>query len=401
MTKLLVDGKNAFPEIIECMRNARNSIHINMFIWRDDAIGNRLAEEVLAAAERGVSVTISKDTYGTVCEHAEEAGTSFFHKRMSLADKIKVAALKIMYRPAIVRGAKDSGSELYRKIMSHPHITVEADTFKADHSKFYIFDDETLILGGINIEDKENGADMSGRFYQDYMIRLDGAEYVELFKKMREYGLAGVLPETVASAESASAAPAEPAFPALPLFFGINRKFADGARIFDLEQMYLSMINACQKELTVVMAYFSALPSFVDAICAAAERGVKVTLVIPGRANFQDDSNKRAVYRIMKRVNARLSDNAGGSVTLWFSPKMLHTRLVATESIISFGSCNITKKAFNQLDELNAFIRAEMTDLYAEVMESVLTTIAGSAQITSVREIRYNPLVAFLESFLV
>lgn len=393
MAKLLVDGKNAFPEIIACMRNAQKSIHINMFIWRDDAIGNRLAEEVLAAAERGVSVTISKDTYGTVCEHAEEAGTSFFHKRMSLADKIKVAALKNMYHPAIVSGAKDSESELYRKIMSHPLIKVEADGFKADHSKFYIFDDETLILGGINIEDKENGADMSGRVYQDYMIRLDGAEYVALFKKTREQGLAGVL--------SASATPASSAFPDLPLFFGVNRKFSDGARIFDLEQMYLSMINACQKELTIVMAYFSALPSFVRAICAAAERGVKVTLVIPARANFQDDSNKSAVYRIMKNVNRRLCVSSGGSVTLWFSPKMLHTKLVATESLVSFGSCNITKKAFYQLDELNVFIRAELSDLYAEVMKSVQTTIAGSTQITSVREIRYNPFMAFLESFLV
>ena len=395
MTKLLVDGKNAFPEIIECMRKAQKSIHINMFIWRDDAIGNRLAEEVLAAANRGVKITISKDTYGSVCEHAEEAGTSFFHKRMSIAEKVKVATLKIMYRPAIVRGAEDGESELYRKIMTHPNISVEADVFKADHSKFYIFDDETLILGGVNIEDKENGMDMSGRVYQDYMIRLDGAEYVALFKETREQGLAAVLSET------AGTAPAACAFPALPLFFGINRKFAGGKRIFDLEQMYLSMINGCQKELTVVMAYFSALPSFVNAICAAAERGVKVTLVIPARANFQDDSNKRAVCRIMKQADRRLCESSGGSVTLWFSPKMLHTKLIATESIISFGSCNITKKAFNQLDELNAFIKAELTDLYAEVMESVQVTIAGSTQITSVGKITYNPFVAFLESFLV
>lgn len=392
MTKLLVDGKNAFPEIIECMKNAQKSIHINMFIWRDDAIGNRLAEEVLAAANRGVKVTISKDTYGSVCEHAEEAGTSFFHKRMSIAEKVKVATLKIMYRPAIVHGAEDGESELYRKIMSHPNISVEADVFKADHSKFYIFDDETLILGGVNIEDKENGMDMSGRLYQDYMIRLDGAEYVSLFKTTRENGLSSVLPAGVQNAGT---------FPTHPLFFGINRKFPCGARIFDLEQMYLSMINGCQKELTIVMAYFSALPAFVRAICAAAERGVKVTLVIPGKANFQDDSNKKTVCLIMKQADRRLCESSGGSVTLWFSPKMLHTKLVATESVISFGSCNITKKAFNQLDELNAFIKAELTDLYTEILQSVQATIAGSTQVASYTEIKYNPFVAFLESFLV
>ena len=47
---------------------------------------------------------------------------------------------------------------------------IKKDTFKADHSKYYIIDD-TLILGGINIEDKENGSDRQGREYQDYMIK--------------------------------------------------------------------------------------------------------------------------------------------------------------------------------------------------------------------------------------
>ena len=40
---LLVDGKNAFPEILSCIESAQKSLVINMFIWRDDAIGNRLA----------------------------------------------------------------------------------------------------------------------------------------------------------------------------------------------------------------------------------------------------------------------------------------------------------------------------------------------------------------------
>ena len=41
--KLLVDGKQAFPSNIKEIENASKNIFINMFIWRDDVIGNKIA----------------------------------------------------------------------------------------------------------------------------------------------------------------------------------------------------------------------------------------------------------------------------------------------------------------------------------------------------------------------
>ena len=70
---LLVNGKAAFPEIIRCIEQAKASIEINMFIWRDDNLGNRMAEAVLAAANRGVKVFLSIDRYGVVLESAKRA----------------------------------------------------------------------------------------------------------------------------------------------------------------------------------------------------------------------------------------------------------------------------------------------------------------------------------------
>ena len=63
---LLVNGEKAFPEIIRCIENAATSVEINMFIWRDDSIGNRMAEAVLRAADNGAQVYISVDRYGVV-----------------------------------------------------------------------------------------------------------------------------------------------------------------------------------------------------------------------------------------------------------------------------------------------------------------------------------------------
>lgn len=366
---LLTDGKEAFPEILRCIAAAQRTIRINMFIWRDDEIGNRVAAAILAAAERGVRVELSVDRYGVVLEKAEECKRSFFHKRQSLTEKLKTAALELLYpMPGAPKCARDEETELYRAIMNHPNIRVEKDKFKADHSKFYIFDDEILILGGINIEDKENGADLQGRVYQDYMVKMEGQEYVAAFLAKRERG------EDTGDG----------------YFFGVNVK--EPQRRFDMERLYLTMIGEAQKELVITMAYFSPLPQFVEAIVAAHRRGVRVTLLVPERANFQNDSNRKTVRKLLK-----MTDNG---ITVYFSPKMVHTKLVANENWVSFGSTNITKKAFRQLDELNLFLprRSETAE---QLMASVRENHALSCVVTDWREVKYNRLLAWLEGFLV
>ena len=363
---LLVDGREAFPEILRCIRRAERSIRINMFIWRDDEIGNRIAAAVLAAAERGVQVDISVDRYGVVLEKAEECKRSFFHKQQTLAEKVKTAALELLYpMPGAPKRARDVESTLYRAIMAHPNIRVERDTFKADHSKFYIFDGETVIMGGINIEDKENGQDMQGRVYQDYMVKLEGRQYVE--------GLLAALEGKVGDG-----------------CFGANVK--EPVRRFDMERLYLDMMDEAQEELVITMAYFSPLPRFMEAIAAAHRRGVRVTLLVPERANFQNDTNRKTVKKLLE-----MTENG---ITVYFSPKMVHTKLVANENWVSFGSTNITKKAFRQLNELNFFLRRG-SDAAEALMASVRENHALSRQVRCGRQVRYNALLAWLEGFLV
>ena len=362
---LLVDGKAAFPEILRCIAAAQRSVRVNMFIWRDDEIGNRIAAALLEAADRGVQVDISVDRYGVVLEKAEECKRSFFHKQQTLTEKIKTATLEVLYpMPGAPRGARDEETELYRRLVNHPNIRVDRQRFKADHSKFWVFDEETVIMGGINIEDKENGCDLQGRVYQDYMVKLEGAEFV--------------------------AALADPTQRGDGWFFGVNRK--EPVRRFDMERLYLSMIGEAKEELTITMAYFSPLPQFVAAIAAAHRRGVQVTVLVPERANFQNDSNRKTVKKLLQMTN--------NGITVYFSPKMVHTKLVATENWVSFGSCNITKKAFGQLDELNFFLRRGGETAEA-LMDSVRAEHGLSRRVTDRREVKYNRLLAWLEGFLV
>ena len=367
---LLVDGREAFPEIIQAIEQARSSVEINMFIWRDDKIGNRMAEAVLVAAQRGAQVRISVDRYGVVLEKCEEAKASFFHKHQSLAEQVKIKALEFLY-PETCRGPqrRDHRTSLYRQVMAHPKIQVSADTFKADHSKYYIIDDEILFLGGINIEDKENGQDLRGRIYGDYMAKLSGSEYVKAFREKLETGQ-----NTLEG-----------------LFFGLNLK--KPVRRFEMEELYLDLIRGAQKELHITMAYFSPLKKFMEAIIEAHQRGVQITVVIPEAANFQNDSNQRAVRKLLKKT--------GNGIQVYLSPKMLHTKLVMNEACISFGSTNITKKAFAQLNELNLFLPNTDSAFQKKLRQSILEDIRGACRVESFQEVTYRPLLAFLESFMV
>ena len=368
--KLLVDGRNAFPEIIKAIENASESVYINMFIWRDDSIGNRMAKAVLCAADRGAKVKISVDRYGMVLEKAEESMSSFFHRAPSAVERIKIGSLRIFYRLGKNKNPKKkTENPLYLKIMAHPNIEVSKKEFKADHSKYYIIDGETLFLGGINIEDKENGADMQGRVYQDYMVKMIGKDHVASFLKKLNTG------------ENDSE----------KYFFGVNIK--KPFRSFEMEKLYLDMIRSAQKDLFITMAYFSPLPSFVNAIVDAYKRGVKVTVMIPERANFQNDTNRLTVRKLLKRTN--------NGITVYMSPKMLHTKLVVSDDLVSFGSTNITKKAFNQLSELNLFVKNTGSEFTDELFGSMKENYSIAKKVSDYREIRYSPIIAAIEGVLV
>jgi cardiolipin synthase len=186
---LLANGERAFPRILECIQKSTSSIIINMFIWRDDRIGNEMAEAVLAAAERGVKIKIVKDKQGEVFEKSEETKQSFFHKRFNLWSSIKAKAFDIMY-PSKKKAQKaiQQPNPLVSRMLSHPNIFIYKEAILNDHSKYYIFDDKILMLGGMNIEDKEMTQDVEGRPYSDYMVEMDGEEYVQEFREQLTHG---------------------------------------------------------------------------------------------------------------------------------------------------------------------------------------------------------------------
>ena len=367
--ELFVDGKNFFPEILTQISKAKESIKINMFIWRCDNIGLAIAKELLKASFRGVQIDISVDRYGLVHERDEESMQSFFHEKPTLKEKLKIFLVKFFYKTKKVPFEKSEEAIRVRKeLLSRPNVKIQRDIFKADHSKFYLIDNNLLYLGGINIEDKEQTVDFFGRPYQDYMVKITDNRAIERFLQKIQSG----------KSEKEG------------YYFGINAKKFNPP-LFEIEDLYLQMIKDAKEELHIIMAYLSPLKNFISAIKKAHERGVKITVMIPKKANFLSDLNLKAVKKILKITN--------NEATVYLSPKMVHTKLVATEKQISLGSCNINKKAFKQLDELNLFVNREECDFINDILSSMQENYDLSEKVGA-KQIKYNPLRALIESIL-
>ncbi len=367
---LLIDGKEAFPQILSCIQRAKKSIRINMFIWRDDQMGNTIAQAILDAANRGVRVWLSVDRVGVILELAEEYRSSFFHEKITLVEKIKIGTVRWLY-PELSTKQKgvDSHHALRQAILTHPNITAEIHRYKADHSKYYIFDEEILILGGINIEDKENGADISGRVYQDYMVKMNGSAYV----KGLETALTGGK------------------FLSRGYGFCMNTKECDSP-CFAIKDHYLDLIQSAQEELLIAMAYFAPPKAFLTAIQAACARGVRVTLLLPARSNLMHSASLYAAKQLMQKTDH--------GIALYLTPKMMHTKLMANEKQISFGSANVMKNAFRDLGELNLFVQRGETPFCQKILHSVAEHFAIAKKIESVDELHYSSWKAWLEGML-
>lgn len=63
--RLLVGGAQAFPRMLQLIAAATGSVDLEVYIWRDDAVGTRFRDALQAAAGRGVQVRVLVDALGS------------------------------------------------------------------------------------------------------------------------------------------------------------------------------------------------------------------------------------------------------------------------------------------------------------------------------------------------
>ena len=297
------EGKNFFPKIFADIEQARSSVHILMFGWREGEIGTKLADLLVQKMKEGVEVRIIVDGQGS--QVYGPAGPMFTR----LAD----AGAQIVVND-LLPWDEDG---LYPS-----HRTFDwsqDDVGHADHRKLYVIDGTVAWTGGAGIEDHF----ANGKFH-DVMVRVTGnvVRQAQALFLMSFRGDGGPLP-----ADLSKYFPPQPDPGTIPIAL---LQVAPGG-FQSATQAIRSLIDHARTRLDIMNPYFTDA-DMIQRVVAAAERGVKVRIVVS-----QTSNNPQATAALKYHYGALI--HAGAQV--WEYPgAVVHAKLVVADDTVVFGTVN-------------------------------------------------------------
>ncbi|WP_280150516.1 phospholipase D-like domain-containing protein [Piscinibacter sp. XHJ-5] len=316
---LLHDFNATHQAMFAAIRDARDHINMETYIFEDDEVGVRFRDALIAKQREGVAVSLIYDAVGAVSTPRE-----FF------------APLR------------DAGVRLLEFNPINPLIAKAAWSLnERDHRKLLIVDGRTVFLGGINISGIYSGSSTSSagerpKPWRDTHLQVEGPVVAD-FQKLYL--------ETWAK-QKADPLPQRNYFPP-PTARGkeVVRAIA-GAPDEPVSAIYATLISAvdhAETEILMTNAYFAPDPQLRASLKAAVQRGVSVKLILPsatdsglifhaGRSYY--DELLRAGIRIFERRNV-----------------LLHAKTVVIDGVWStIGSANLDWRSFLHNQEANAVV---------------------------------------------
>jgi len=314
--KLLLNGENKFPEVLEALKGAKNHIHVEYYIFENDHIGNQIKEILIQKAKEGVKVRFIYDDFGS---------RSIRHN--------------------IVKELIAGGVEAYPffKIF---FIALSNRTNYRNHRKIIVIDGCTGFVGGINVSDRyinkpENNNPV---FWRDTSVRIDGPGvfYLQyLFICDWNFAADTQLPD--------------------PTRFFCNTKSKGGTAVVQMAAsgpdsstptIMLSLMEVfgmAKEEILITTPYFIPGETMLDAINMACLSGVKVKLLVPHHSDsFIVNAAARSYY-------ASILD-CGVDIYL-YNKGFVHAKtIVADGELAIVGTANMDHRSFELNFEVNSMI---------------------------------------------
>jgi cardiolipin synthase len=325
-----VEGVEFFPRIFEDVEQARSSVHILMFGWREGRVGKELATLLERKLAAGVEVRALVDNFGS---HPYGAAGEMFLRLAAAGAQIVV---NDMLPP--VRGG------LYPERAVVPARQLEVG--RVDHRKLYVIDGEVAWTGGAGIEDHFQ----SGEFH-DVMVRVTG----DVVRQAQAAFLASFLAH--GGPQPASLAPYFPEPAEVGETPVVLAQVIPGGHVGASEAIR-EQISAARERLDVVNPYLTD-QDMLERISAAARRGTAVRIVV------SETSNNALASAALRHHYAGLR-RAG--VELWEVPgTVVHAKVVIADDTVSFGTVNLDAWALYRNSEIMLLARsAEAVELFEE-----------------------------------
>lgn len=316
---LLRSGAEYFPALEAAIDAAAREIFLETYIFADDDTGRRVADALVRAARRGVSVRLLVDGWGA---------RLYLTRRIArVLESGGVTLLK--YRPEVAPW----------QFRSH--------RLRRLHRKLAQIDGRIAFVGGINVIDDMNTPHQRPPRV-DFAVQVEGPLLPSIVQTMQRVW---AIVELVQLKESTV-----PMFPerghgervgTQTAKFVVRDNLRNRRRI---EQAYLAAIRTARREIIIANAYFFPGIRFRRALVAASQRGVRVTLLLQARVEYVLlHFASRALYGQLLAAGIEIQE---------YRKSFLHAKVAVVDSRwATVGSSNIDPYSLLMAREANIFVR--------------------------------------------
>ena len=336
--KIHTDGYSFFHALLKEIASAKDHIHLDMYIFEDDALGSMVRDALVAKTREGVEVRLIYDDVG--CWNVSNR----FFERMR-EEGIEVAPFLPVRFPSFTSKVN------YR-----------------NHRKMIVIDGRTGFIGGMNIALRYVKGTKS-QPWRDTMLQITGSGVYSLQRAFLVDWY--FVDRNLISNRKYYPHPSEESSHNESLLQIVTS--GPDTPYPEIMQGYVRMILAAKKYIYIETPYFLPTDPVLFALKTAAAGGVDVRILVPLRSDtkFVEWAGRSYLREMVK---------AGVSVS-YYKAGFLHSKMiVCDDAICSCGSTNVDFRSFENNFESNAFIydtkvAIAMRDIFLEdTSQSLLFT---------------------------
>ena len=337
--RLLRDARQNYPAWLEAIAAARQRVHFENYIFRDDATGEKFASALIAAARSGVRVRLIYDWVGG------------FGKTSA----------------AFWRRLREAGIEV--RCYNPPSLDAPFGWLSRDHRKLIVVDGEIGFITGLCIGQMWEGQpERNIDPWRDTGISVLGPAVAEIDRAFAQVW--GMLGSPVPDDEVTAT---HPPHDVGGVSMRIVATVPATAGMFRVAHLVAAL---ARQRVWLTDAYYAGTTTYVQALNAAARDGVDVRLLVPGSTDIP-------VVRSLTRTGYRSLLEAGVRVFEW-NGSMLHAKTaVADGRWARVGSTNLNLSSWLGNCELDAVIEdenfaREMEEMYLEDLSNATEIVLNA-----------------------
>lgn len=324
-----MNGQEKFDDLFKAIGEARSSIHMEYFNFRNDSINRELVTRLAKKVKQGVEVRLLFDGFGNVSNNRP-------------------------MRKQDIRRIREAGIEIYEfNPVRFPWLD---DIWSRDHRKIVVIDGQIAYTGGMNVADYYIKGTKQVGSWHDMHCRIQGTEvntlqriFLKMWNKVTGQQIRGPKYFREASKDDyfTGLKPDVCGSAGHKMVGIINREPHKTNKI--IREFYTNAIRYAKDSIKIINPYFTLNHKIKKALKDAAKRGVKVEIMLSVKSDvpLTPDCGFYNAHKLMKH-----------GCTVWmYKPGFHHTKIIMVDGrFCTVGSANLNSRSLSWDYEENAVI---------------------------------------------